>query len=242
VKVGITLPQFRHEADTALDAAARAEATGLDGVFVFDHLWPIGQPERPALHGPTLLAAVAAETERVSVGTLVARVGLLPDAVLVQVLRTVARITGPRLIAGLGVGDHLSRPENLAYGVPFAPVAARLARLAGVCRELRASGITTWVGGRSEAVRSVGRAEAGVLNLWDVDPAEVAAEVARGEGRTVVTWGGQVDLARRTMAEVSAFLRAMESAGATWAVVAPVGAPWPEAVESIAAAAGALVD
>ncbi|MGH9178626.1 MAG: LLM class flavin-dependent oxidoreductase [Acidimicrobiales bacterium] len=242
MKVGISLPQFRSEADTVLDAALRAEATGLDGVFAFDHLWPIGQPERPALHGPTLLAALAAETERIAVGSLVARVGLLPDAVLVHLLRTVARMAGPRLIAGVGVGDHLSRAENRAYGVPFAPAAERLARLAGVCRELRVAGITTWVGGRSEATRAVGRAEAGTINLWGVGPAEVAAEVARCEGRAEVTWGGQVDLGRRSTAELSAFLHAIEAAGATWAVLAPVGAPWPEAVGSIGAAAGALVD
>lgn len=242
MKVGISLPQFRHDADAALDTAARAEAAGLDGVFAFDHLWPIGQPDRPALHGPTLLAALVAETERISVGSLVARVGLLPDAVLVHLLRTVARMAGPRLVAGLGVGDHLSRAENLAYGVPFAPARQRLDRLAGVCRELRASGITTWVGGLSRATRAVGRAEAGAVNLWDVAPGEVAAEVARCAGRAEVTWGGQVDMAGRSPADVAGFLHDLESAGATWAVCAPVGAPWPEAVESLGAAAGALVD
>ncbi len=42
MRVGVTLPTFRDDA-AALDAARRAEALGLDGVFVFDHLWPLGQ-------------------------------------------------------------------------------------------------------------------------------------------------------------------------------------------------------
>ena len=48
VRIGVTLPSFREDA-SAVDAAILAERLGLDGVFVFDHLWPIGQPDRPAL-------------------------------------------------------------------------------------------------------------------------------------------------------------------------------------------------
>ena len=46
MRIGVTLPSFRDDA-SAVDAARQAERLGLDGVFVFDHLWPIGQP-RPA--------------------------------------------------------------------------------------------------------------------------------------------------------------------------------------------------
>ncbi len=60
VKIGITLPQFRDEADTALEAARRAEELGFDGVFCFDHLWPMGRPDRPALSSAPLLGALAA--------------------------------------------------------------------------------------------------------------------------------------------------------------------------------------
>ena len=242
MKVGITLPQFRDDAGAAFDAAARAEASGLDGVFVFDHLWPIGDPRRPALAGPVLTAALAAGTERIAVGTLVARVGLLPDALLESVFATLDRMAGPRLVAGLGVGDELSRPENLAYGVPFRPRPERLAQLAGVCRRLRARGIATWVGGTSAATRRMARSEAAAVNLWGVEPAEVAEEVDAAAGRVEVTWAGQLDLARRGVDDVAGLLRSVEAAGATWAVVAPVGAPWPEAVETIVAAAGSTVD
>jgi alkanesulfonate monooxygenase SsuD/methylene tetrahydromethanopterin reductase-like flavin-dependent oxidoreductase (luciferase family) len=160
VRIGITLPQFRDDAEPAVEIARQAEAAGLDGVFVFDHLWRIARPDEPALHGLTLLGALAAETERVTVGTLVARIGLLPDAVLVHTFTTLGRMAGSRLIAGLGVGDAVSRSENVAYGVPFAPAAERRASLAACCRRLRSLSITTWVGGLSAGTRAVGRAEA----------------------------------------------------------------------------------
>lgn len=242
MKVGLTLPQFRHDAGPSLDTAAQAEAAGLDGVFAFDHLWPLGQPQRPALHGLTLAAAVLAGTTRISVGTLVARVGLLPDAVLATAFATLARIGGDRLVAGLGVGDAMSRPENLALGVPFRPRGERLAALVDVCRRLRARDITTWVGGTSASTRAVGRAEADAVNLWGVAP-DVLAVVAAEEGRAgILTWAGQADMATLGVAEVAGLLRTVSAAGATWAVVAPVNGPWPEAVETIAAAARSLVD
>src|SRR5438445_10179644 len=106
LSVGITVPQFREDPEPAVDIARRAEAAGLDGVFVFDHLWPLHHPERPALHGPSLLAALAVETERVTLASLVARVGLVPDAVLVNLLLTVRRMAGDRFIAALGTGDR----------------------------------------------------------------------------------------------------------------------------------------
>lgn len=234
MRVGITLPQFHDDAEPAFDAARRAEDAGLDGVFVFDHLWPIGRPDRPALHGPTLLGALAAETGSVAVGTLVARVGLVPDALLVHQFATVQRIAGPRLVAGLGIGDHLSRAENEAYGVAFRAVAERRAALTNVCRRLRALDIAVWVGGSAPATLAIARAEAGVVNLWGTGPEEVAAEAAHPGGE--VTWGGQVDLAPASTTDVAALLASLADAGATWAVVAPVGAPWPAAVEAMATA------
>ena len=241
MKVGVTLPQFRDDAGPALDTARRAEAAGLDGVFVFDHLWPLRQPARPALAGFPLAAALAAETEAVAVGTLVARVGVLPDAVLGHTLLTLARIAGPRLIAGLGVGDAMSRAENAAYGAPFLPRTSRLASLVEVCRRLRRRGVTTWVGGASAAITAVARDEADGLNLWDVDVDAVKQAAAALPAEVAVTWAGQVDLAADGV-DLGRFLHEVAATGATWAVVAPLGVPWPAAVESVAAAAGSLVD
>ena len=73
------------------------------------------------------MRGVQADDHRGTLGTLVARVGLVPDAVLVHSLVTLHRMTGGRFIAALGTGDSLNREENEAYGVPFAPVADRVA-------------------------------------------------------------------------------------------------------------------
>lgn len=232
MRVGITLPQFRDDAEAALRVALDAEAAGLDGVFVFDHLWPMAQPERPAIHSQALLGALAAETSTMHVGMLVARVGLVPDAVLVHALATVQRMVGDRLIAGVGTGDRLSKAENEAFGVEFAPAAVRLAAVGEVVRALREKGITAWVGGRSGATRQVAvDAGADALNLWDAPAEEVAAvrDVA-------TTWGGLV----RPDVDLDVLLGGLAAAEATWAVLAPVGFEWHEAVTRIAAAAEAV--
>ncbi len=257
--VGTTLPQFRHDAEAAITVARRAEAAGLDGVFVFDHLWPLGQRQRPALHSLTLLGALAAETDRVVLGPLVARVGLVPDAVLVHALVSLHRMAAGRLIAGLGMGDTLNREENEAYGIAFRPVAERLASVVACCRRLRAAGVTTWVGGRSVAVRQAA-VEADGWNGWGTDVAGFATDAAGVAPGRALTWGGQV-LIGRTRAEADAKLRAhgsrpglvsgtiddlvahlqgLAGAGATWAVCAPLDVGTDDgAVEMLADAAAA---
>jgi len=207
VRVGITLPQFRDDAEAALGTAGAAERAGLDGVFVFDHLWPLGRPDRPALYSHVLLGALAAETGRLVLGPLVARVSLLPDDVLVNAMLTLQAMVGDRLLVTLGTGDSANRAENDAYGVGFGSVDDRVAALVRCCGDLRAAGVATWVGGRSKAVRRVAAASDG-WNLWGLDARGFAAEVtafaaavegfaAEGVGRRVATsWGGQVLVGR----------------------------------------------
>jgi alkanesulfonate monooxygenase SsuD/methylene tetrahydromethanopterin reductase-like flavin-dependent oxidoreductase (luciferase family) len=226
MKVGITLPQFRDEADSALDAARRAEALGIDGVFCFDHLWPMGQPDRPALSSGPLLGALAASTSTISVGTLVARIGLLPDEVLVGVLTSLSQISEGRLIAGIGTGDHLSRAENEAFGIPFESADERRRRMAVVAARLCDGGIPVWIGGGLPKTVEVARDAGVAVNLWEGDPLRVAELVASG---MEVTWGGPVG---DTVPEVTSRLAELAAAGAAWAVCA-----WPDSLEVVAEAA-----
>jgi hypothetical protein len=229
MKVGITLPQFRDDADTALEAARRAEALGIDGVFCFDHLWPMGQPGRPALASGPLLGALAASTSTIRLGSLVARVGLVPDDVLVAVVASVSAISDGRFIAGIGTGDRLSRAENVAFGLPFEPADERRARLAAVASAVNDLGIPVWVGGGLPKTVAVARLLGAAVNLWEAAPLQVAELVASG---MEVTWGGPIG---GTAAVAAARLGELAAAGATWAVCA-----WPDSLETVAEAAAAV--
>ena len=229
MKVGVTLPQFTDEADSALEAARRAEALGLDGVFCFDHLWPMGQPGRPALASVPLLGALAASTATIAIGTLVARVGLLPDDVLVSALGSLSTLSGGRLIAGLGTGDHLSRAENEAYGIPFESASERRVRLASVAAAVRDEGIPVWIGGGLPKTVELARTLSVAVNLWEGEVMRVAELAATG---VEVTWGGPVG---DTVGEATGRLTDVAAAGATWAVCA-----WPDSLEVVAEAAEAV--
>jgi alkanesulfonate monooxygenase SsuD/methylene tetrahydromethanopterin reductase-like flavin-dependent oxidoreductase (luciferase family) len=227
VKLGVTLPTFTPDAAAVLEAARSAEAAGLQGVFCFDHQFPLGHPDRPSLSVFPVLGAVAAVTTRIRVGTLVARIGLVPDEVVVASLRSLQLILGDRLVAGLGIGDEQSRPEHVAYGLPYVGTAARLERLGRVLDRLRASGVECWVGGGSAAVNQLAAEHGAALNLWGAPAERVAAEGERR--RTPITWGGP-------MAELpdaaAAQLVALRKAGATWAVWA-----WPRSLALVEEAA-----
>lgn len=227
MKVGVTLPSFRDDAE-ALAGAQRAEALGLDGVFVFDHLWPLGQPERPALSAFVLLGAVAAVTRRVHLGPLVARIGLASDALLVAELRSLDTMAPGRVVAALGTGDAASRAENDAYGVGYPPAEVRRRSLEAVARAVADTGTTVWIGGGAPATAAVARRVGAALNLWDATAATVRARATEGE----VTWGGPVAGGTEQIADR---LVELAGAGATWAVCA-----WPASLEAVADAAAAV--
>ncbi|MFZ0667005.1 MAG: LLM class flavin-dependent oxidoreductase [Acidimicrobiales bacterium] len=237
MKVGVTLPSFRDDA-SAVDSAVIAERLGLDGVFVFDHLWPMGQPERPALSAMPLLGAVCAATENVAVGSLVARIGLLPDDVLVSSLASLDRMSGGRFIAGMGVGDSMSASENVAFGIPFAPTSERLASLRWCATRLKEKAVEVWIGcgsRRSSQTIEIAAATGSIVNVWDSSAEDVAW--LNEQGYEGVTWGGFAGRGADKSAEVSAdditdHLVRLANAGATWAVSA-----WPKDPETLAAAA-----
>lgn len=222
MRTGVLLPIFQEDARRALDVARRAEDAGVDGVFCYDHLWPMGQPERPALAPFPVLARVAGTTTRVALGTLVARVGLVPDPVLLSQFDALAALAPQRVIAAIGTGDHLSAGENDAYGVGFEPAAARRTRLRRCVREARQRGLVVWVGDGGPSTRRIAVEEGAALNVWSAAPGDVAAESRRVE----VTWAGSPD------GELAPTVTRLADAGATWAVFA-----WPVDLDELVAAA-----
>jgi len=225
MRVGITLPTFTADAEAPVRRALEAEAAGIHGAFVFDHLWPIGQPERPALSAYPMLAAVAAVTSTIRVGLLVARIGLLPDSLVEASLVSIDELSSGRLVAGLGIGDAKSQAENDAYGIETRPVEDRRASLARLLASLGRAGIERWVGATAPATLEVARAAGVAINLWDVTAERVAAEAALGP----VTWGGPLPADHAAAAEQ---LGELQAAGASWVICA-----WPGTIELVVSAA-----
>jgi alkanesulfonate monooxygenase SsuD/methylene tetrahydromethanopterin reductase-like flavin-dependent oxidoreductase (luciferase family) len=233
VRVGLVLPVFDPSPANALAVACHAETEGIDGVFSYDHLFPINRPDRPALAAIAILAAVAVSTDRVQLGTLVSRVTLLPAPVQVDALVTLDEMAKGRVIAGIGAGDSLTKPENLAYGLPFPPVSERLELLAQVARSLRQRGVHVWIGGRSPQVREVAAREADGWNSWGGPPDELAAFSGKGEP----TWGGPPP----ADGDLSGHLASFAAVGAAWVVYGPPpSTDWRRFVSELAGAAQAV--
>jgi len=218
VLVGITLPTFHDDPGRVLRLASDAEKAGIDGVFLFDHLWHIGKKGQPALHGPTLLGAVLAATNRIRVGSLVARVGIQRPAVLAAMFATLARMAPGRIIAGVGVGDGLNREENEAFGIPFAPRPERITELVELADGLRGEGIPVWIGGTTVAMWQVAAISADAVNLWNT-PVAMTREALPQVSPAGVTWAG---LARAEVADMglAPHLAAQAEAGAAWSIYA----------------------
>lgn len=213
VRFGLTLPSFQSDPERVLTVARAAEDAGLDGVFLFDHLFrqrgdAADADRRPALELTTMTAAVAAATSRVMVGTLVARATLRPPGTTRAAFDTLARIAPGRIIAGLGGGDDDSIAEDTAFGV--LPLdgdygAHRVARLEATVEALARREYPVWVAGRSPVALRLAAASADGWNHWGSEPDAFAAaagrlrsEVAKA-GRDpdafTYTWGGLAVLA-----------------------------------------------
>jgi len=227
MRVGVILPSFEPSADAARSCAAEAEEAGIHGLFAYDHLWPPGAPGRSAIAPFPLLGMLAATTERVLLGTLVARIGVVPEDVLVAEFRTLNRLSGGRLIAGIGAGDHRSAPENLAYGLVPQSAPERRQAIRSVGSALVEERIPVWIGAGAPRTNAIAREIGATLNVFGAAVGRVA-ELGRGGA---VSWGGVL---ARTRASAATQLRTLADAGATWAVIG-----WPDSAAPVVAAARA---
>ena len=135
VRFGVTLPQIKRTWAETRDAAIEFDRLGFHSVWVCDHLYGVPMPSLPILEGWSELAAVAAITERVGLGTLVTPPFFRNPAVLAKQVATIDQISNGRTIVGLGSGWFASEYE--AYGAPFPPVGVRLQALEETCEVLK---------------------------------------------------------------------------------------------------------
>jgi alkanesulfonate monooxygenase SsuD/methylene tetrahydromethanopterin reductase-like flavin-dependent oxidoreductase (luciferase family) len=281
MKLGLVLPLFTDDARGVLDFARHAEELGYDGVFAFDHFFPPGtSPARPSLEAFTTLSAVAASTERLAVGTLVARAVIRPAGLLAKMAASIDTASGGRMILAIGSGDSVDEPEHRAFGLPRPGLKERRAILEETVRAVQAlfdgetwpggehvpplqgplappprpGGPPVWIGGRSPSVVEMAARLADGWNAWGA-PLEEFADKTRtlhetaGSRSVEATWAGVALVgeddedaralleARRVKSPIESnlwngsadafaeHLRALEEAGATWAIVQPSGPP-----------------
>ena len=101
-----------------LALALATEAAGLEGLFRSDHYRSIvrGEPAG-ALDAWATLAALAARTERIRLGTMVSPVTFRPASVLAKNVVTVDHVSDGRVELGIGAGWY--ELEHETYGFPF---------------------------------------------------------------------------------------------------------------------------
>ena len=142
MKVGVQLPEVEYVArwPELREMARTAEEVGLDSIWVGDHLLyrGAGRPPRGPWEAWTTLAAVAAVTERVQIGPLVASTSFHNPAMLAKQAATLDEVSGGRLILGLGAGWN--EAEYLAYGFPFDHRVSRFEEAFTIIRTLLADG------------------------------------------------------------------------------------------------------
>ena len=119
---------------TTVRIARAAEASGWDGLFVWDHLafvW--GQPSADPW---VTLAAVAAATERILIGTAVTPVPRRRPHVLAQTVATLDVLSGGRVVFGAGLGGIASEFERFGEPAEAKVRAEKLDEGLGVLRRL----------------------------------------------------------------------------------------------------------
>jgi F420-dependent oxidoreductase-like protein len=104
------------------------EDGGLEGLFRSDHYAGLmGDEQRDALDAWTQIAALAALTERIRLGTLVSPVTFRHPSLLAKAVATADHVSGGRVELGIGAGWNTR--EHAAYGFAFPELPERLALL-----------------------------------------------------------------------------------------------------------------
>jgi probable F420-dependent oxidoreductase len=199
VSLGGSFPQGVPAAATLLAAARAAEAAGYDAVWSGDHV----MMHSPIVEAVTLLAAFAAVTRRVRLGTAVYLLPLRHPTVVAKTFAGLDYVSDGRLIFGVGVGGEYPK-EFEASGVPVRERGARTDEGLEIVRRLwseprvsfegrfyRFSDVALapppvqrphppiWIGGRSEAaLRRTARFADGWL-AYMATPEQIHSGLAR---------------------------------------------------------------
>src|SRR5438876_6988892 len=148
LRVGVQLPEVEREVRwPEVAAMARsAEEAGFDSIWLGDHLLyrGDGRAERGPWDVWTQLAALAATTERVRLGPLVACTAFHPPGLLARMAASVDEVSGGRLVLGIGAGWN--ETEFRAFGIPYDRRVSRFEEAFEIVRRLLAGERLTFSG------------------------------------------------------------------------------------------------
>ncbi len=133
---GVTLPQIKRSWNEAREAALEFDRLGYDGVWACDHVYGVPMPQLPIFEAWTELAAVAAITKKVELGTLVTPPFFRNPAILAKQVATLDHISNGRAVVGLGAGWF--QPEFEGTGSEFPPLRERMRALEETAQILKA--------------------------------------------------------------------------------------------------------
>ncbi len=157
LKVGLQLPEAERPVywPELRSMAINAEEAGFDSLWVGDHLLyrAPDRPPRAPWEAWTTLAALAAVTDRVELGPLVASTSFHAPAMLAKKAAAVDDISNGRLLLGLGAGWN--EPEYAAFGFPYDHRVGRFEEAFAIIRRLLAGEEVTFAGRWYEIDRAI---------------------------------------------------------------------------------------
>ena len=156
---------------TMLGVARAAEAGPYESIWVYDHFHTVPVPTEEATHEAwTLMAALAAATERVRLGQMCTCMSYRNPAYLAKVAATIDAISGGRVEMGIGAGWYEHEWEAYGYGFPTA--GERLRQLdegVQIMRQLWTEGVATLHGRQYQVDGAICRPlplQEGGIPLW----------------------------------------------------------------------------
>jgi alkanesulfonate monooxygenase SsuD/methylene tetrahydromethanopterin reductase-like flavin-dependent oxidoreductase (luciferase family) len=138
--IGVNIASIGTDPTWWLSAAVRLERAGYQGIWCWDHFMGRKGAHVPVVEAWTALSVAAGATERVELGPFVLNVTNRHPAVVAAMASTLQRLSGGRLVLGVGIGGGLE--EHVALGMPLPDAAERVARL----REAIAVMRSLWTG------------------------------------------------------------------------------------------------
>jgi probable F420-dependent oxidoreductase len=130
-RFGVTIiPSASGRSDPVAEAR-RAEELGFDLIAVWDH--PHG--ENPSFEAWTLMTWIAAQTSRIAIASDVLSLPFRLPALIAKMAESLDRLSGGRLILGLGAGSV--DQEFAAFGAPVRPPAEKIEALEEALRVIR---------------------------------------------------------------------------------------------------------